>query len=108
MGVSEPLGARATLGAPARSAGSFRHQLAPETTRPMTAVRPERVARAQRARRSASGPALPYLNRELSWLDYNARVLHEATDERNPLLERARFLAILRFFCACSSLPRIL
>ncbi len=38
--------------------------------------------------------ALPYVNRELSWLDFNARVLHEARDERNPLLERAKFLAI--------------
>ena len=36
----------------------------------------------------------PYVNRELSWLDFNARVLHEARDERNPLLERAKFLAI--------------
>jgi polyphosphate kinase len=34
------------------------------------------------------------VNRELSWLDFNARVLHEARDERNPLLERAKFLAI--------------
>jgi polyphosphate kinase len=42
-------------------------------------------------RRPAS---VPYLNRELSWLDFNARVLHEARDERNPLLERAKFLAI--------------
>jgi len=38
--------------------------------------------------------SVPYLNRELSWLDFNARVLHEARDERNPLLERAKFLAI--------------
>ncbi len=38
-------------------------------------------------------PAL-YANRELSWLDFNDRVFAEATDERNPLLERVRFLAI--------------
>ncbi|MGZ9160898.1 MAG: polyphosphate kinase 1 [Candidatus Limnocylindrales bacterium] len=37
---------------------------------------------------------LPYLNRELSWLEFNARVLHEARDTRNPLLERVRFAAI--------------
>ena len=37
---------------------------------------------------------LPYLNRELAWLEFNARVLHEARDDRNPLLERVRFLTI--------------
>ena len=36
-----------------------------------------------------------YLNRELTWLTFNRRVLHEAEDERNPLLERTKFLAIV-------------
>jgi polyphosphate kinase len=39
-------------------------------------------------------PAPQFLNRELSWLAFNARVLHEAFDERNALLERLKFLAI--------------
>jgi len=44
----------------------------------------------------SAAPARPsrYLNRELSWLAFNARVLHEAEDARTPLLERVKFLAI--------------
>ena len=50
--------------------------------------------------RDADGGAQPelpenrYLNRELSWLDFNARVLALAADPSLPLLERAKFLAI--------------
>ena len=36
-----------------------------------------------------------YLNRELTWLSFCWRVLHEAEDARNPLLERVKFLAIV-------------
>src|ERR1700729_1451812 len=35
-----------------------------------------------------------WLDRDLSWLDFNDRVLSEALDPRTPLLERAKFLAI--------------
>ena len=36
-----------------------------------------------------------YLNRELTWLAFNKRVLHEAGDDRNPLLEKVFFLAVI-------------
>ncbi len=39
-------------------------------------------------------PDQPYFNRELSWVAFNARVLEEAQDPRNPLLERCKFVAI--------------
>jgi polyphosphate kinase len=36
-----------------------------------------------------------YLNRELTWLEFNRRILNEGLDERTPLLERVKFLAIV-------------
>jgi len=45
------------------------------------------------ARLSLENPEY-YLNRDTSWIAFNQRVLEEAEDEGNPLLERLKFLAI--------------
>ena len=37
---------------------------------------------------------IPLVSRELSWLSFNERVLQEASDARNPLVERLRFVGI--------------
>jgi polyphosphate kinase len=72
---------------------------------------PEQTVRAAASDPPATGAAAPavaaavaavpaldatelYLNRELTWLAFNRRVLHEATDAQAPVLERLKFLAI--------------
>src|SRR6266436_1687152 len=52
---------------------------------------PDRESRAALDRADWRSAAM---DRDLGWLEFNRRVLHEAIDERTPLLERLKFLAI--------------
>jgi polyphosphate kinase len=87
-------------------------QEAPTVTRPRDEARRPQLgvtATAQFGRTPADPTPLPdfdaedpdwttpelYLNRELTWLNFNFRVLHEADDPRTPLLERVKFLSIV-------------
>lgn len=63
----------------------------PKIAEPTTKKLPPLPRQAESA--DLNDPAL-YLNRELTWLDFNNRVLAEAQDKRLPLLERVKFLAI--------------
>ena len=60
---------------------------------PTTSVIPSPAPPPDDGHTDLGDPSL-YLNRELTWLAFNRRVLAEAEDERNPLLERVKFLAI--------------
>ena len=66
------------------------------TTRAKPALRviPPRAADTQIDPSDLKNPAL-YINRELSWLEFNERVLAQATDPAHPLLERVKFLSIV-------------
>src|SRR5215510_10820450 len=63
-------------------------------TKPVFRVIPTRPADIEIDPADLKNPAL-YLNRELSWLEFNQRVLAQALDGSHPLLERVKFLAIV-------------
>src|SRR5689334_3463177 len=73
-------------------ASEMREQLAPVASVPSASV-PSVVSSIVPSGPSLDDPEL-YLNRELTWLEFNRRVLHEAEDPRTPVLERLKFLAI--------------
>ncbi len=66
----------------------------PHPAGPRAETPQDRAARREAQRIDLDSPEW-YLNRELTWLEFNCRVLHEAQDPRTPLLERVKFLAIV-------------
>jgi polyphosphate kinase len=56
-------------------------------------TQPQKATGSVAAPKSFDDPSF-YISRELSWLEFNDRVLEEALDDRNPLLERLKFVAI--------------
>ena len=63
-------------------------------------LRPARVIGAMHHDQTAASSLIDlerpdlYINRELSWIEFNSRVFEETRDNRHPLLERVKFLAI--------------
>ena len=88
--LSRTTGAATTTAANGAISGDEPHQTPKLSLASRPTEQPLRIIRIDPALRS---PEL-FLNRELTWLQFNRRVLAQAQDARNPLLERLKFLAI--------------
>ena len=88
------------MDSPADAAVAERRQRNERRTRATTRVKPvlrvipPRAADTKIDPNDLKNPAL-YINRELSWLEFDERVLAQATDPSHPLLERVKFLSIV-------------
>lgn len=93
-----PIGAKAWLQENARYLAAHRFHTVQGRQRfgAQKRINLERLNARLAEKRSLASPAVPYrfMDRDLSWLSFNDRVLQEAKDPRNPLLERVKFLAI--------------
>jgi polyphosphate kinase len=90
----EPKPASPATGGSGNADGTGSPQRRSPAARPRKKRRPDSSADAHGVAPGSLDPAL-YINRELSWLEFNERVLEEARDHRHPLLERIKFLAIV-------------
>jgi len=83
------------------AASTRRNTAAPKTRRKTASTKARGTQKTTVAARKKPVPAINldaselYLNRELTWLEFNRRVLHMAADDATPLLERVKFLAIV-------------
>jgi len=78
----------------AGSAVDWQPKPSPETTMPPVSAYPPSTTPLANLSIDEIADSPAVYNRELSWLDFNWRVLYEALDDRTPLLERLKFIAI--------------
>ena len=83
-----------TTSAEAASTGTRSSSASKPATRRKAVKRPSRKAAKKAAKKEAPASESLFLGRDESWMLFNNRVLEEAEDASNPLLERVKYLAI--------------